>query len=392
MAAATSILQQATTLLSGLSKDADGLLSQLETAFPIDDAANQKALGGHSLLGLKNLTMVSYLHHLVVLSALQLSEPSSHDGGKRKQREQKQELVDQMIRQRLVLEKMRPMESRIKGHIEGLLRAASTSVSNGVEESRQREEDAQGATAAEIDPLSFRPNLASFDQGISSSSSSRRPGADNRRSKKSGKENAREEEDNADGIYRPPRLMPVAYDENYKSKRRGDKKDARPTKRSAALLADLSSSLSANPYEMSSSGVGVGASGREGSSSSRAKALARMQAYEEDNFTRLAQSKKDAKRRRRDEEDVALGGAGLSSKRGRVGAGLEEEFGDLLRGSSRGDGFGSAKRKGALHRSRDLSGSEGGGDVLAAPSSSRRGQRNTFEKKMKNDSRRNKKR
>lgn len=231
------------------------------------------------------------------------------------------------------------------------------------------------------DPLSFRPNLASFDQGPSSQH--------DRRSKKDSRPSRNGEADDSDGIYRPPRLAPVAYDENYKSKRKGAKE--RPTKRSAALLADLSSSLSAKPHEMSSSGVGVGSSGREGNSSSRAKALARMQAYEEDNFTRLAQSKKDAKRRRRDEEDVALGGAGLSSKRGRVGAGLEEEFGDLLRGSSRGGSFEGARRKGALQRSRDLSGDGGGGaDVLAAPTS--RGRKNTFEKKMKHDSRRKQRR
>ena len=47
-------------------------------------------------------------------------------------------------------------------------------------------------------------------------------------------------------------------------------------------------------------------------------------------------SKKDARKRRRDEADVALGGAGLSSGRNgrrRIGGGMEEEFGDLLRGA-----------------------------------------------------------
>ncbi|PWN89524.1 hypothetical protein FA10DRAFT_280513 [Acaromyces ingoldii] len=371
-----TMVQQASALLSSLSTDAESLLAQLSSTFPLDSQSG--ATGGHSLLGLKNLTMVSYLHHLILLCSLQLSGPSASE--KSSLSERRGDIVDNLIRQRLVLEKMRPMEARIKGHIEGLLRAATSSSANA--QDRQNNDD-EGEGAADVDPLSFRPNLASFDQGPSSQPDRRS------KTKKDSRPSRNAETDDSDGIYRPPRLAPVAYDENYKSKRKGAKE--RPTKRSAALLADLSSSLSANPYEMSSSGVGVGSSGREGNSSSRAKALARMQAYEEDNFTRLAQSKKDAKRRRRDEEDVALGGAGLSSKRGRVGAGLEEEFGDLLRGSSRGGSFEGARRKGALQRSRDLSGDGGGGaDVLAAPTA--RGRKNTFEKKMKHDSRRKQRR
>ena len=38
-----------------------------------------------------------------------------------------------------------------------------------------------------------------------------------------------------------------------------------------------------------------------------------MQEFEEENYKRLSMSKKDAKRRRRDEQDVALGGLGLSA-------------------------------------------------------------------------------
>ena len=78
----------------------------------------------------------------------------------------------------------------------------------------------------------------------------------------------------------------------------------------APSTSDLTAGMSSNPYEASSGGVGVGGRGKLASSSSRAKALARMEEFEEENFTRLVQSKKDARKRRRDEADVALGGAG----------------------------------------------------------------------------------
>jgi U3 small nucleolar ribonucleoprotein protein LCP5 len=136
--------------------------------------------------------------------------------------------------------------------------------------------------------------------------------------------------------------------------------------------------MSANPYEISSGGVGVGGAGA--GSSSRAKALARIQKYEEDNFTRTSMSKRDEKRRRRDEADVALGGAGMSSKRGRIGAGLEEEFGDLLRNSSN---LKSVKRNSALQRART---STEDGDF--SPEGGQKGGRNIFQRKKRNDNRR----
>ena len=60
---------------------------------------------------------------------------------------------------------------------------------------------------------------------------------------------------------------------------------------------------------------------------------------------RKAMPKKEAKRRKRDEEDIALGGTGAglaggagagAGRRGKRGVGLEDEFADVLRGVGRG--------------------------------------------------------
>lgn len=151
---------------------------------------------------------------------------------------------------------------------------------------------------------------------------------------RSNKSAGSDSEEDSNSVYRPPKLVPMAYDPDARSGRKETGRAAGMT-RNSALLSDLTAGMSSNPYEASSGGVGVG--GRlAAQNSSRAKALQRMDDFEEENFTRLVMSKKDANKRRRDEADIALGGAGLSSGRSgrnRVGGGMEEEFGDLLRSS-----------------------------------------------------------
>jgi U3 small nucleolar ribonucleoprotein protein LCP5 len=107
--------------------------------------------------------------------------------------------------------------------------------------------------------------------------------------------------------------------------------------------------------------------------SGRANYLKRLNEFEEENFTRVMMKKSDARRRLRDEEDLALGGdlgagAGVGAgkgRRARAGA-LEDEFGDVLKGAGRGggvvggrsmgDGYDELRRRGkkanVLERSR----------------------------------------
>jgi U3 small nucleolar ribonucleoprotein protein LCP5 len=81
-----------------------------------------------------------------------------------------------------------------------------------------------------------------------------------------------------------------------------------------------------NPHAESTSGLGVMPS----MASSRAQELARITEFEEENMTRLVMTKKETRRRMRDEGDIALGGTGVSKGRSR-GGGLGDEFSDILR-------------------------------------------------------------
>ena len=261
------------------------------------------------------------------------------------------EYVQRLVKLRLILEKMRPMETRIKYQVEKLMQAASAA-----ERVSQPDEE-------EIDPLAFRPN----PEALTAAGASR--------------DAEDEDEDEEGATYKPPKVAPVLYDPDARPSRNARNREWQPS-RNAALLADLSAGLSANPYETSAAGVGSGAIGTAGSS--RARALRRMQEFEEDNYQRLTMSKKDAKRRRRDEQDVALGGLGLSSNRDRIGGGIEEEFGDLLRGSerdarrrARGQGAydlleqRAAKRPSTAQRAKSRSDSSGG-DLVSGSASAHR--------------------
>ena len=183
------------------------------------------------------------------------------------------------------------------------------------------------------DPLAFRPNpqnLVNNDQASD--------GEDN------------EEVDDRDGIYKPPKLAPVPYTETAGDRR--SKRQSVPKTLSSLLHQDPS-----RPHIEASSGLGA----MPTLASDRAREIQRMTEFEEDNFTRLMMKKKDARRRMRDEEDLALGGTGSSHGR-RRGRGLEDEFEDVLRSVGRtkvgaiGDGYEALRQRGkkadALLRSR----------------------------------------
>ncbi|KAL9937519.1 hypothetical protein V8E36_003928 [Tilletia maclaganii] len=323
---------------------------------------------GIPLLALKTNTLLSYIHHLVILTAHRMrgGDLTSQPGAA---------LVENLIRLRLVLDKARPLEGKLRYQIDKAVRAAEEeergpSAVKARKGKGRAEENGDGSGGDdddddddddEIDPLAFRPNpaalLAASKQASSSShkASASASAPSSKPTMRTSKSRNGDDDDDEErgGVYRPPKLAPVPYDPDSISRHGGSREDRLAAKegklagkRNAALLADLSLGLSSNPYELSS--AGLGGAGRNAASSAqgsaRARALRRMEEYEEENFTRLVMKKKDAKRRRRDEEAVALGGAGLDSanrRQGRLGAGLDEEFGDLLRGS----GGGGTKRK-----------------------------------------------
>ncbi|KAI5981334.1 hypothetical protein EDD15DRAFT_2391889 [Pisolithus albus] len=276
------------------------------------DAENMK--DGISLLSSKHYLMLSYIQSLVLLTPP--SKPfSTRDRDSRGSGIG--DLVDSMIEGRVVLEKVRVMESRMTYQIEKLVRIAD-----------------EPPKAVTEDPLAFRPNPQNLV---------------NNENMDGGLGEDADEKAQEDGIYRSPKLAPMPCVETTSDKR--SKRQPVPKTLSSHIHQDPS-----RPHVESTSGLGF----TPALASDRAREIQRMTEFEEDNFTRSVMKRKDARRRKRD-EDLALGGFGMSKGR-RRGRGLEDEFEDVLRCVGRtkigsiGDGYEELRLKGkksdALSRSR----------------------------------------
>ncbi|KAI5119094.1 hypothetical protein M0805_004865 [Coniferiporia weirii] len=335
MADAQSDQPEFRDLLEGMSSSISATresIKKISTQMDIDTK------DGISLLSLKHHLMLSYLQSLVLLSAHRVLGHTLTDESLVSKQEpfsvaeraprgsQPGDLVGSMVENRVVLEKVKALESKMRYQIEKLVRLA---------------EEPAGEDVIN-DPLAFRPNpqnLMNQDAEASGSSDSEGSGHEGK---------------SRDGIYRPPKFAPVPYTEESG---RSKKERKRPVPAALAQLGHL------DPHVETTSGLGS----VPALQSARAKELARMTDFEEENFTRLVMKKKDAKRRRRDEEDIALGGTGAGSApgmlgRGRRGMGLEDEFADVLKAVGRrrdgavGDGYEELRQRGkkgdALARSR----------------------------------------
>lgn len=95
---------------------------------------------GISLLSLKNHLLLSYLHHLTTLFSLRLTSQPLKDNS----------IVDSLVKLRVVLEKISPLEGKLKYQIEKLVRKADLAAEGGDDEDI-------------VNGSLFLPVLATFD-------------------------------------------------------------------------------------------------------------------------------------------------------------------------------------------------------------------------------------
>ncbi|WVN85970.1 uncharacterized protein L203_101128 [Cryptococcus depauperatus CBS 7841] len=288
---------------------------------------------GLSLLNLRPHILLSSLHHLVILLALRLtgfcpatnpSLSSSLTTPFANPRSRPQitqdialtEIAGELIMNQEVMEKVRGLESKLEYQIKKLVGLAEAEEKRGKEIVENAEED----------PLSFRPNLSAIvsrnepkaivEKYVAASDG----GEDN--------------EEQKSGVYRPPRVAAMPYNESSVTRRERER-------RAPALLGEFAATMDNTPLLESTTGLSVrpvmSASVKHSNSVSakRAAELKRIQDFEEENMTRLVTSKREAKRRREDEEALAMG-FGVGPSRGRRGRnGLEAELEGVL--GERGD-------------------------------------------------------
>ncbi|KAI8070597.1 Sas10/Utp3/C1D family-domain-containing protein [Gilbertella persicaria] len=222
---------------------------------------------GVSFLEVKYQVMLQYILELAYFVHLKLS-------GKQIEHHP---VVDSLVELRVILDKMKPIEAKLKYQIDKLVRAAV------IDKNTQKEQTTTTTTttdAVEADPLAFKPNpmnLLNKD--------------------KDGSEDEDEEtEETTDGVYRPPKLAPVAYDENAGRKSGKKERDEARLKEKASrsrIMKDLMTEMSENPEEI---GVFGGVNEGTGYGDRVDNLIAEKNQYEEDNYVRLAVTRKEKQR------------------------------------------------------------------------------------------------
>jgi len=197
-------------------------------------------------------------------------------------------VVKQLVKIRAVLEKIKPVEKKLKYQIDKLLKIAA---------------DPDAAQRAQKDPMSFRPNI----------------------------DNLMEDEvsDGGQDVYRPPKLTAVSMGDKEDKKKQKKRDKAMKKASQSSIIKQLRSELSEAPEEI----VAFGDHRR--ADDDKVKEITQ---YEEDNFMRLMETKKDRAKKKKNQrigafddfddfgdlhiltekrEDEELGLLQLNQKRGR---------------------------------------------------------------------------
>lgn len=310
-----------------------------KNAFPHETDSFIPPKEGISLLDVKNDLLVSYLQHLVFLILLRLKNLSSST---EEEKGLGKDVVKKLIELRAYLDRgVRPLEGRLRYQIDKVLRAAEDAERN---EARKTQNGATKKTRAS------RPLRNRDDSDISGSESDSDDGSDASEAEGTDEEEAaaapnrallsqaaraqataaaakQRQSSSRNGVYKPPRLNPVAMPESG-SRSREDAEETRMARRRKNALLDeyINEEHSQAPTAQPSIGSNntILDRGRQHTSlhtRDRDRERERTQ-YEESNFVRLpsaskAERKKDKARQIREGRDMfggedwtGLGGMG----------------------------------------------------------------------------------
>ncbi|KAG4104832.1 Sas10/Utp3/C1D family-domain-containing protein [Neocallimastix lanati (nom. inval.)] len=222
---------------------------------------------GISFLDVKYNVMLSYIINLSYYFMLKL------DG----QKIENHPVILQLIKERTILEKMKPLELKLKYQIDKLVKMANGSISSDLQ-----------------DPLQYKPNPKNMI----------------------GSEDEEEKEKDSDEpkLYRPPKIVPMHFEEKPISRNIGElsrREQSRAAK--SRLLRDLQEQYDSRPEELTAAGTGYGL--HEVATKMDEKLLEK-QKYEEENFMRFTLTREEKKARKR-----------MNKRRGVMS--LQDEFNNL---------------------------------------------------------------
>ena len=231
------------------SSEAKALLQSLNNKVSQESFKTEHGL---SFLELKNHLMLDYLSNLTFVMLKKCSGKSIRDDP----------AIERIVENRTVLEKMRPIEKKLKYQIDKTLKIA---------ESGQISQD---------DPLNFKPNLSALKDNIEENDSNEEDSEDETETKEVKSKN---------GKYVPPKNVP-AFMEDAESLEQSEQDKVKKRNLSKSILEDLRRQHMDTPEEEHTH-----------VDTMKSQQIAQMKErirYEEENFTRLPVSKKDKHRRR----------------------------------------------------------------------------------------------
>jgi len=212
-------------------------------------------------------------------------------------------VIKQLVRLRTIMEKLQPVDKKLRRQLDRLLSAPS----------------AKTNVEAENDPMRFAPNVGDFEDSSDD-----------------------DDEDDADhGVYRAPRLAATPYDaDESKAEREERKKEAREARlRKSAVLRELHEEWSEQPQQQSTTGTDAATGNEDLEQWQRDR-----RRYEEENYTRLVPDKKRRKQ-------IKAAKRAMNS----AAFGALTDFGDIEQLHSQTDAdrseiVASAEKSAALHR------------------------------------------
>ncbi|KAG9300710.1 hypothetical protein G9A89_023508 [Geosiphon pyriformis] len=222
---------------------------------------------GISLLDVKHHTLLQYITNLVFLIHLRLDGKSiaGHP------------VIMNLVELRVVLEKIRPIEQKLKYQIDKLIKAASFNTESDNVENRGNLRLLEHTMA---DPLGFKPNpenlVSKIDDEIEGGGG----------------------QQTQTGLYKAPRLAPVHFDEGQGKHSKRDKEQLRALTRASRsrLMKDIMAEYDDHPEEIDAAG---GVHEGIGRGMGMDEQMIERNRYEEENFVRLTLSKKELNKMKR---------------------------------------------------------------------------------------------
>ncbi|KAF2822779.1 U3 small nucleolar ribonucleoprotein-like protein Lcp5 [Ophiobolus disseminans] len=268
-----------------------------------------------SLLDVKNELLLSYLQNLAFLILLKLracSDGANAQGAK--ELHPQDEVVQKLVELRVYLEKgVRPLENRLKYNIDKIIRTADDAarrLSQPTTKNKSRK------SRNDIGPDNDASDAGSTQTEEDEDEMAYGPRGNSMARTKAQAKGEKAKDLAKDGIYRPPKITPMAMPT---TEGREARRERRPGK-SATLDEFIATELSSAPIAEPSIGSTIVDGGRHTKSEKERREENERREYEEANFTRLAPiSKKEQAKKRGRGPDGGFGGEEWRS----LGAGID---------------------------------------------------------------------